>query len=143
MLNPVSHRAPAHLALACAVRPPEECSALGKSMLTIVWCLLALVVFAGCASTEVISSQPLVNEMLPRPTHIWIYDLAATPADVPRDSAFADPSYRPSQPQTSEEITAGRQAGARWRQRSLSRSATWDCLRSALPGKRGRRPTTL
>ena len=112
MLNPVSHRAPAHLALACAVRPPEECSALGKSMLTIVWCLLALVVFAGCASTEVIRSQPLVNEMLPRPTHIWIYDLAATPADVPRDSAFADPSYRPSQPQTSEEIAAGRQAGA-------------------------------
>jgi|SRR5208282_453419 len=112
MLNPVSHRAPAHLALACAVQSPEHCSALVKSMLTIIWCLLALVVFAGCASTEVTSSQPLVNEMLPRPTHIWVYDFAATPADVPRNSAFADPSYRPSQPQTSEEITAGRQAGA-------------------------------
>jgi len=71
-----------------------------------------LVVFAGCATTEVTRSQPLVNEMLPRPNHIWVYDFAATPADVPPSSGFADPSYRPSRPQASEEITAGRQAGA-------------------------------
>jgi hypothetical protein len=81
-------------------------------MLTIAWCLLALVVFAGCATTEVTSSQQFVNERLPRPVHIWVYDFAATPADVPRDSALADPSYRPAQPQTAEEIAAGRQAGA-------------------------------
>lgn len=81
-------------------------------MLRILGCLLAVAVFAGCASTEVTSSQPLVNEKLPRPNYIWVYDFAATPADVPRGSIFANPSYRPSQPQTPEEIAAGRQAGA-------------------------------
>ena len=81
-------------------------------MLAIVWCLLALVVFAGCATTEVTSSQPLVNGKLPRPGHIWVYDFAATPADVPRNSEFADPNHRPAKPQTSEEIAAGREAGA-------------------------------
>jgi hypothetical protein len=73
---------------------------------------LALIILAGCATTEVTSSQPLVNERLPRPYHIWVYDFAATPADVPSDSGFADPSYRPSQRQTPEEIATGRQAGA-------------------------------
>ena len=109
---PVSKRASAHLALACAVKFPKDCTALLNRMLTMVCCLLALAAFAGCATTEVTSSQPLVNERLPRPNHIWVYDFAATPADVPPSSAFADPSYRPSQPQTSEEIAVGRQAGA-------------------------------
>ncbi|MCX6928173.1 MAG: DUF4410 domain-containing protein [Verrucomicrobia bacterium] len=76
------------------------------------WCLSVLVVCTGCTTTEVISSRPLVNEKLPRPNHIWVYDFAATPADVPPGSVLADPSYRPPQPQTSEEIAAGRQAGA-------------------------------
>jgi hypothetical protein len=84
---------------------------LGR-MLTILGCLLAVAIFAGCASTEVTSSQPIINERLPRPNYIWVYDFVATPADVPRGSSFADPRYRPSQPQTSDEISAGRQAGA-------------------------------
>jgi hypothetical protein len=79
---------------------------------TILGCLLAVAVFAGCASTEVTSSQPLVNERLPRPNYIWVYDFVANPADVPRGSVFADPSYRPARPQTPEEIATGRQAGA-------------------------------
>ena len=84
---------------------------LGR-MLTILGCLLAVAIFAGCASTEVTGSQPIVNERLPRPNYIWVYDFVATPADVPRGSSFADPRYRPSQPQTSDEISADRQAGA-------------------------------
>ena len=92
MLNPVSNRAPAQLALARAMKPPGDASALRKSMLMAAWCLPALLVFAGCATTEVTSSQPLVNGMPPRPGHIRVYDFAATPADVPRDSALADPS---------------------------------------------------
>jgi hypothetical protein len=79
---------------------------------TILGCLVAVAVFAGCASTEVTSSQPIMNGRLPRPNYIWVYDFVATPVDVPRGSSFADPSYRPAQPQTSEEISAGRQAGA-------------------------------
>ena len=85
---------------------------MAKDLLAFVWCLLVLVVFAGCASTEVTSSQPIVNERLPRPNYIWVYDFVATPVYVPRGSSFVDPSYHPAQPQTSEEISVGRQAGA-------------------------------
>jgi hypothetical protein len=81
-------------------------------MLELGWCLLALVLFAGCATTEVTSSQPLVNGKLPRPKHIWVYDFAATPADVPRGSEFASPSYQPSWTPTPEEVAVGREAGA-------------------------------
>ena len=42
---------------------------LGR-MLAIFRCLLAVALFAGCASTEFTSSQPLVNEKLPRPNYI-------------------------------------------------------------------------
>jgi hypothetical protein len=78
----------------------------------IVCGLLALVTFAGCASTKVTSRQMLVTGQLPRPNHILVYDFAATPADVPSSSDYANPNYRPPLPQTSEEIAVGRQAGA-------------------------------
>lgn len=78
----------------------------------IVWLLFPLLICVGCASTEVTSSHRLIEERLPRPNHIWVYDFAATPADVPRSSAFANPSYGPSQPQTAPEIATGREAGA-------------------------------
>ena len=112
MLNPVSNRPPAQLAFACAMQSCGDRSAPGNGLLMIVWSLLALIVLAGCATTEVTSSQPLVNERLPWPNHIWVYDFAATPVDVPNSSVLADPSYHPSQKQTPEEIAAGRQAGA-------------------------------
>jgi len=112
MLSSVSKRAPAQSALACAVKSAEDSSALRKSMLIMFGSLVAVFILAGCATTEVTSSRPLVNERLPRPSHIWVYDFAATPADVPRNSTFADPSYRPDRPQTSAEVAAGRQAGA-------------------------------
>jgi len=92
--------------------PPKVCAARWKTMPTIIGGLFALAVLAGCASTEVTGRQQLVYGTLPRPNQILVYDFAATPADVPRSSDFADPNYRPPLPQTSEEIAAGRQAGA-------------------------------
>lgn len=41
-----------------------------------------------------------------------MYDFAATPADVPADSALADAVAEPATPQTAEEIEAGRPWGA-------------------------------
>ena len=79
-----------------------------KSRGCIVLCLFALVVVAGCASTEVTERQQLVNEKLPRPDHIWVYDFIATPADAPADSDVAVQSA----PQTAEQIETGRQLGA-------------------------------
>ncbi len=91
---------------------PEVRKGLRKPMLVSVSGLVALVVLAGCASTKVTSRQVLVTGQLPRPHQIVVYDFAATPADVPPDSAYANPSYNPAQAQNSEEITAGRQAGS-------------------------------
>ena len=83
-----------------------------KSYSRIVTCLFALVVIAGCASTEATNRQILVTEKLPRPAHIWVYDFAATPADVPADSALAgQPADSPTS-QTAEQIATGRQVGA-------------------------------
>jgi Domain of unknown function (DUF4410) len=73
--------------------------------------LLAVSVVAGCAWTKTTHHEELVAGRLPRPGHIWVYDFAATPADVPRSSGFVDARYQPAQSQSSEEIAAGRQAG--------------------------------
>ncbi len=67
--------------------PPIACaSKLLKHTLTLSG-LLALMVFAGCASTEEISSYRMVQgNKTPRPSHILIYDFAATSADIQGDA---------------------------------------------------------
>ena len=76
-------------------------------------CLFALVVLAGCASTEVTERESKVgDEKIARPDRIIVYDFAATPADVPADSTLADRYAEHSTQQTAEEIEAGRKLGA-------------------------------
>ncbi len=77
----------------------------------IVMCLLALLVIAGCASTKIDSRNELVNQKLPRPNTIWVHDFAATPSDVPAESALAGQDLEHSTPQTAKEIAIGRQLG--------------------------------
>ena len=79
------------------------------SMATIISCLFAMVMVAGCASTEVSDRQRLVTEKLPRPGHIWVYDFAATPAELPSDSAFSGQDSPHPTPQTAEQIAIGHQ----------------------------------
>jgi hypothetical protein len=83
-----------------------------KSRNHIVLCLFAILLIAGCASTKVTSRSELVTGQIPRPDTIWVYDFAATPADVPADSAIAGQYSEHSQPQTAQEIATGRQLGA-------------------------------
>jgi hypothetical protein len=78
----------------------------------IVICLVALLMIAGCASTKVASRNELVTGQIARPNTIWVYDFAATPEDVPADSAFAGQYSEHSTPQTEQEIATGRQLGA-------------------------------
>ena len=76
--------------------------------------LLSAVLFvgvSGCATTKVANQQQLVTGQLPRPNHIWVYDFAATAADVPANSAIAG-QYSTTTPQTAEQIAMGRQLGA-------------------------------
>ena len=78
----------------------------------IVSCLFVLMAIAGCASTQVSNRQQLVTGQLPRPNTIWVYDFAATAADVPANSALAGQYSANGTPQTAEQIALGRQLGA-------------------------------
>src|SRR6266436_1973144 len=75
----------------------------------IVPCLFVLVIVAGCASTKVSNRQVLVNERIPRPDRILVYDFIANPAEMPLDSAL---QFEPGPPLTAEQIQAGHQLGA-------------------------------
>ena len=71
--------------------------------------LVFALLLTGCASTKVSNREILVTEKLPRPAHIWVYDFASTPADVPSDSAVA--GAPPADAQTEEEAALGRELG--------------------------------
>lgn len=82
-----------------------------KSRSRIVPCLFALILIAGCASTEITSREAIVTEKMPRPNQIWVYDFAATAADLPADSTLADHHSEHPISQTAEEIETGREVG--------------------------------
>lgn len=74
-------------------------------------CVLAVSVVAGCASTEITDRQEYKGGKLPRPNHIWVYDFAATPAEIPAESALAGQPTEHATPQTPEQIELGRKLG--------------------------------
>jgi uncharacterized protein DUF4410 len=71
-------------------------------------CLIAVGMMAGCASTKVSNRHQLVSGALPRPAQIWIYDFAATPADVSPESSLAGEATPNAAPQTDEQLAQGR-----------------------------------
>jgi hypothetical protein len=71
--------------------------------------LLPLGVYAG---TKITDSDQIVVQEIPKPAHIWVYDFAATGADVPADSALAGQYSDHDTPQSPEQIEAGRKLGA-------------------------------
>ena len=83
-----------------------------KSLNRILLCLFTLVIVGGCASTEVKQRQEYRGGKIPRPGHIWVYDFAATPAEVPASSALAGQYSEHPAPQTAEQIETGRRIGA-------------------------------
>jgi hypothetical protein len=74
--------------------------------------LTALLAIAGCAKTKVTDREQIVTGKLPRPTTIWVYDFAATPADLPIHTSLDKEHYAKSSPQTTEQIAEGRKLGA-------------------------------
>jgi hypothetical protein len=80
--------------------------------LTASW-LLALVMLAGCASSDVATRRSYVgDEQLDRPGRVIVYNFAATGDDIPPDTAIAGRYDRRATPQTGREIQLGRQLGA-------------------------------
>jgi uncharacterized protein DUF4410 len=74
-------------------------------------CMLAVVVAAGCASTNVTQSTPMQSPGLARPNKIWVYPFVANPADMPADSSISGQVSAPSKPPTRDQIEQGRQLG--------------------------------
>jgi Domain of unknown function (DUF4410) len=74
-----------------------------------VW-LLALVIVAGCASTEITERQRYEGEKLARPDRIIVHDFTANPAEVPPESALA--AELASALPTPEQLEVGRKLGA-------------------------------
>jgi len=73
--------------------------------------LFALVVMAGCASTEVTERHAYEGKKLPRPDQIIIHDFTANPSEVPPGSAFADHTAGSVAP-TAEQLAVTRKLGA-------------------------------
>ncbi len=71
----------------------------------------AVVGIAACAKVQVSDREVLVDDKEPRPRQIWVYDFAATPQDVPANSALAGQATA-APPQTPEQIALGREVGA-------------------------------
>jgi hypothetical protein len=75
-------------------------------------CLPTILWAVGCASTKTTESEVFVSEQLPWPSHIWVYDFAATAAAVPPNSTLARKFTVEATPQTARQIALGRQLGA-------------------------------
>jgi hypothetical protein len=83
-----------------------------KSAHRVTGVLLALVLVAGCASTQVSNRQSRIgNERIPRPNRILVYDFGVSPRDVAIDSGLAG-QYDPQQEPTQEQLEEGRELGA-------------------------------
>lgn len=73
---------------------------------------VALCLTIGCAETQISNRQVLVSKQLPRPVTIWVHDFAATPADIPPESALAGAVPQGGTTQTPQHIAEGRKLGA-------------------------------
>ena len=74
--------------------------------------LIALLLLASCATSDVTARRSSVgDEQLPRPGRIIVHSFAATPGDIPADSAIAGHYDRRDTPQTAQEVAVGRRLG--------------------------------
>ncbi len=74
--------------------------------------LLAILCLTAQAATKITERNEIVTQKLPRPAHIWVYDFAATAADLPPDSDLAGAVDPNSPAQSQAQIDTGRKVGA-------------------------------
>ena len=104
----------------------------------ILTCASVMMVASGCA-TKKIETERLVEEELPRPNQILVYDFAATPAEVPADSFITrEFSVDTTATQTAEETAAGRDLGSQ-----IAAGVAAHLREKGLPAKRVPIGTTL
>jgi hypothetical protein len=74
--------------------------------------LTALLAIVGCAKTKITDREQIVTGKLPRPATLWVYDFAATPADLPIHTSLDKEHYEKNTSQTAEQIAEGRKLGS-------------------------------
>ncbi|HBM14788.1 MAG TPA: hypothetical protein DD381_00330 [Lentisphaeria bacterium] len=83
-----------------------------KRIFVLLFSALALTAITGCQSTKLVEQNQLVEEKLPKPGTIYVYDFIANKADVPADSALSKVGSEDSVPQTQEQIMLGNELGS-------------------------------
>lgn len=83
-----------------------------KRMHFTVVLLLSIALLASCASTKVSNREILVNEQLPRPGQIVVYDFVSDPKGVAKDSMLAEYEVAPTAPPTPEQADLAKKLGA-------------------------------
>jgi hypothetical protein len=73
--------------------------------------LLAVVIFAGCATTTVSNQTPMVQGNVQKPKTIWVYPFIADPADIPADASIKGSLSEPSTPPTAKQLETGKKLG--------------------------------
>ena len=83
-----------------------------KSLTRIAFCMLALVMTVGCASTKITGRDSKIGtEKIAKPDRIYVYPFAATHDDIPSWSTAANRLDTLSKPPTPEELEVGRTLG--------------------------------
>jgi hypothetical protein len=94
--------------------------------------LIALLVLAGCASSDVTARRSYVgDEEIARPGHIIVHSFAATPGDIPADATIAGQYDRRATPQSAQEVAVGRKLGDQVATRLVD-----EILKMGLPAER-------
>lgn len=83
----------------------------GKNCLLLAG-MLSVLVLTGCASTKITNREIYVTEKLPKPAHIWVYDFASSPDEIPPESSLAGKIEMPATNPPPELAALGRQLGA-------------------------------
>ena len=94
--------------------------------------LLVSTVITGCASVDVTSRRETASEQkIDRPARIIVHDFAASPGDLPPNSAVAQFYSGRSTPQTADQIRLGRELG-----HQVASELVKDILNMGLPAER-------
>lgn len=73
--------------------------------------MLVIAAMSGCAKTTISDRQEIVTGPLPSPSHIWIYDFAASAADIPPHSILYSENMQDTPTQTNEQTETGHKLG--------------------------------
>jgi len=78
----------------------------------LVACGFVVTFVTGCASTQITSRDEIVTGKIPKPGTIWVYNFAATPDEMPAESALSGAKDLDTTPQTAGQIAEGQKVGS-------------------------------